>query len=375
MLSFWEKESFIKYDVIISGSGISGLSCAASLIERNDKLKIAIIDQGIIPSGASTKNAGFACIGSLSEKSSDYKRMGEETFLKIIERRLKGLSILRNRLGDENIAYENHGGYELIIDAFGMECVNEIDEMNRFLEPLMGKDVFTIEPNAIEANGFNHKQIKTIVKNRYDGQIHTGKMMQTFLSYVQMKGVKIINGTQVKRFEENENEVLIHVSSEEQRIAFKAKHFVICTNAFTRELLPEIDIQPGRGQVLITKPIEGLKPKGVFYFDDGYYYFRNIGNRILFGGGRNLDFETENTTEFALNSKIQLQLEYYLNEMILPGVDFEIEQRWAGIMAFGNDKTPYVQAISKRVFAGVRLNGMGVALAGCIGDELADMII
>jgi hypothetical protein len=31
--------------------------------------------------------------------------------------------------------------------------------------------------------------------------------------------------------------------------------------------------------------------------DQGYYYFRNIGDRIL--GGRNLDFDVENTTEFT----------------------------------------------------------------------------
>jgi hypothetical protein len=49
--------------------------------------------------------------------------------------------------------------------------------------------------------------------------------------------------------------------------------------------------------------------------DQGYYYFRN-GDRILLGGGRNLDFDVENTTEFAQTEIVQNKLEE-LKEVIL----------------------------------------------------------
>jgi hypothetical protein len=51
--------------------------------------------------------------------------------------------------------------------------------------------------------------------------------------------------------------------------------------------------------------------------DRGYYYFRNIGDRILLGGGRNLDFDVENTTEFAQTEIVQNKLEELLKEVIL----------------------------------------------------------
>jgi hypothetical protein len=54
-----------------------------------------------------------------------------------------------------------------------------------------------------------------------------------------------------------------------------------------------------------TEPIDNLDVRGTFHLDCGYYYFRNIGDRILLGGGRNLDFETETTTEFAQTEIIQ----------------------------------------------------------------------
>ena len=49
--------------------------------------------------------------------------------------------------------------------------------------------------------------------------------------------------------------------------------------------------------------------------ESGYYYFRNVGNRILFGGGRNLDFAGEMSTEFETTQLIQEKLTQYLNEL------------------------------------------------------------
>jgi hypothetical protein len=37
-----------------------------------------------------------------------------------------------------------------------------------------------------------------------------------------------------------------------------------------------------------------LKVNGIFSFDEGYYYFRNIANQIFFGDAHNIDLEVEN---------------------------------------------------------------------------------
>jgi glycine/D-amino acid oxidase-like deaminating enzyme len=108
--------------------------------------------------------------------------------------------------------------------------------------------------------------------------------------------------------------------------------------------------------------------------DKGYYYFRNIGDRILFGGGRNLDFEGEATSEFGETELIQNRLEKVLKEVILPHQEFKIEHRWSGIMGLGTTKNPIVEALSENVYCGVRLGGMGVAIGSLIGNELADLI-
>ena len=125
---------------------------------------------------------------------------------------------------------------------------------------------------------------------------------------------------------------------------------------------------------VITKPIKNLHIQGTFHLDEGYYYFRNINNRILLGGGRNLDFKGEETMMFGETDLIQRQLETNLVESILPDTEFEIERRWSGIMGIGNQKKAIVKQVSNHVFCGVRLGGMGVAIGSLVGKELADLI-
>src|SRR5687768_11476926 len=116
MLSFWETESFLTYDIIIIGSGIIGLSTAVSIKERSPESSVLVLERGIFPAGASTRNAGFACFGSLTEILSDLEKNGPDKTLSVLEKRIKGLEMLRNRLGDEAMDYQHAGGYELIFE-------------------------------------------------------------------------------------------------------------------------------------------------------------------------------------------------------------------------------------------------------------------
>ncbi len=374
MLSFWEQKEFIRFDYIIVGSGITGLSTACVLKERNPNAKILILERGLFPTGASTKNAGFACIGTLSEKVYDLSLMGEKNLLQLVENRWKGLQLLRKRLGDAKIDFQNNGGYELVFNSGIENHLDKIDFMNAMLFPLFGKNIFVEKKDKIDAFGFNKKLLSSIVENEIEGQLDTGKMMNSLHDYAASLGIKIITGAEVNSIEENNHCVEILVSCNQSTQTFKAEKTVVCTNAFTKKLFPELEIIPGRGQVICTSPIENLKIKGTFNFDEGFYYFRNFENRIIFGGGRNLDFEKERTTNFELNETIISKLEWYLKELIIPEKQFTIDYKWTGIMAFGENKLPIVQRMSDRIAVGARLNGMGVALGSKIAEDLADLL-
>ena len=365
--SYWElKEWFTNIDFTIVGSGIVGLNCALQLKKTHPKAKILILEKGMLPQGASTKNAGFACFGSLSELIDDLNTHTQQEIYNLVDKRWKGLQLLRNNLGDKNIDFQQNKGFELCdSEAFFEECVSKRQQINQLLKPIFNADVFSVSENI-----FNFKKVHTkYLVNNFEGQIDTGKMAFELLQKVQKLGVKILNNISVESFTDNEGKVNVKTS----RLDFYTNKLCIATNGFSNQLLEE-KVQPARAQVLITKPIKKLQIKGTFHLDKGYYYFRNINDRILFGGGRNLDFKTEETTKFGETEIIQNELEKILKETILPNTNFEIDHRWSGIMGVGNQKKAIVKQVSNNVFCGVRLGGMGVAIGSLVGKELAELI-
>ena len=375
MLSFWETESFLQYDVIIIGSGIMGISTAISIKEKSPEKSVLVLERGLFPSGASTRNAGFASFGSLTEILSDLKTTPPETILALIEKRWRGLARLRQRLPDSVMDYQHTGGFELLSEK-EMPALESIEKVNEILKPLFPEGTYTNRPDLVKTLGFNPEKVKSIVFNPYEGHVHTGKMMKALLQLAQEKGVEIRTGAEVTKIEETGSGVRVSVQDAVRKtVCFQGEKVAVCTNAFSQRLVPELCITPGRGQIILTKPIPELKFKGAFHFDEGYYYFRNVGQRVLFGGGRNLAFEQENTTEISYNETILLQLEKLLQEVILPGQPFEIDQRWSGIMGFTEDKQPIIRKHSESIIVGFACNGIGVSLSSTAGDEIADLVI
>lgn len=366
-LSYWEiKQWFQNIDFTIVGSGIVGLNCALRLKQLYPKAKVLVLEKGMLPQGASTKNAGFACFGSLSELIDDLKSHSEEEVVQLVQRRWNGLQFLRENLGDIKIDYQLNKGFELFNDkALYEECLSKKEAINNLLRPVFNKDVFT---NC--SNIFDFRNIAgDYIVNQFEGQIDTGKMMFELLKKVQQAGVVVLNNTMVEEFEDNGHCVTIKTNN----VSFETNKILIATNGFSNTLVSE-NVKPARAQVLITQPIKDLHIKGTFHLDKGYYYFRNINNRILFGGGRNLDFEGEETTHFATTDLIQNKLEELLRTTILPNTAFEIAHRWTGIMGVGDQKKSIVKPISTNVFCGIRLGGMGVAIGSLVGKELAELV-
>ena len=368
-LSYWEiKNWFSQVDFTIVGSGIVGLNTALRLREKYPASKILILEKGMLPQGASTKNAGFATFGSLSEIIDDLKSHTEEEVIQLIQKRWSGLQLLRKRLGDSRIDFKPYGGYELFLkedENSYSECSNKLPFINDILKPIFKSDVFVKE---VDRFGFGGIQ-EYLIFNPFEAQIDTGNMMQALLKQAAAEDILILNQQTVTSHFDNGNNVEVNIED----FSFTTKKLLFATNGFASPLT-EGAVKPARAQVVITAPIPDLDIKGTFHLDKGYYYFRNIGDRILLGGGRNLDFEAENTTEFGQTEIVQKKLEDLLKKVILPNHDFQIEHRWSGIMGIGNSKNPIVSQLTENVYCGVRLGGMGIAIGSIIGTELADLI-
>lgn len=360
-------ETFYRHrDILIIGAGFTGLWTAISIKEKFPAASVLVIERGAVPMGASSRNAGFACFGSLTEIIADSGKMGWDKTLELVQMRFDGLQKIRNYFKPEEIDFELCGGYEILNDGLALEQMNEVNEHLKKITGL--KETFSPDNKKLKEFGLANADI--LVSNPCEGSLHSGKLLQKLLEKCQQLGIEFLFGTEVSAISENENTVQVKTNNFEISTA----KLIIATNAFTKDLIPDIDLVPVRGQILLTEPIENLQLKGTFHYDEGFYYFRNLGNRILLGGARNLDFQTEEASVMETTDFLQSHLENFLRSVILPNQDFRIANRWSGIMAMGKEKSPLVQTISPRQIVAVRLSGMGVALAPKIGEMVAEMI-
>ena len=371
-LSYWERKTYFEeVDFLIIGAGIVGFSTAIELKKKYPDAKILILERGYLPAGASSKNAGFACFGSVTELLDDLTKMNESNVWETVANRWNGLQNLKQLIGEDNLELESNGSWDLIMP----DEINSITEINSKLpylnakiEEITGeKNVYLEDKNCSATFGFNG--VQTSYFNRLEGQINTGKMITRFHQLAIEKGILCLFGISVEALQSN----LYNIGLQTSVGYMKARNVLICTNGFAQQFLPNRDINPARAQVLVTTPIENLKVKGTFHYQQGYYYFRNVEDRILLGGGRNLDFLGETTTKLETTSQITDVLTDLLKNVILPNQQFSIEYNWSGIMGVGQTKAPIIEKMDERIAVGVRLGGMGVAIGSLVGKELSEL--
>ena len=368
-LSYWEHQSFFgPADVAIIGAGLVGLTAALYLRQLRPAWRVVVLERGPLPSGASTKNAGFACFGSISELIEQDKRGDLQA---VVAARWAGLARLRELLGDAALDYQPVGGYELFRHAeagLAAECRDKIDYFNALLAPVVGQ-ARTFADASAETGRFGFGGVGTLLRNEHEGCLDTGRMMRTLLARAWAADVPILTNCAVETIEAAAVGNRLHLAN---GAMVEATQVLLATNAFATELLPELAVTPGRGQVLVTEPLPDVALPGTFHYDHGYAYFRQLpDHRILLGGGRNLDFAAEATTVPGLTAPVQAYLETLLHEMIVPGRQPRIDYRWSGVMGFGPALAPIIDWARPGVLAAVRCNGMGVALGAGTGWQAA----
>ncbi len=374
-LSYWEWDQYLReVDFLIIGGGIVGLSAAIRIKEMEQSAKVTVMERGPLPIGASTRNAGFACFGSMTELLDDLQHAPEAEVVELVQKRYDGLQRLRSRFGEKAIGYQELGGYEIFrsneVELFD-NCLAKRAHLNDLLAPITGQKETFVDASS-KQTAFQFGQVRHLLLNQAEGQLDTGCLMYALQLRAQQLGVRFLGGVPLDSWQDGNDGVQVKTK---QGWEVSVKRLLVATNGFAGQWLPDWDLQPARNQVLVTEPVDDLPFSGCFHYDRGYYYFRNLGNRVLLGGGRHLDREGETTTEFGEHSMIREALKTLLATVILPGRKVKIERWWTGIMGVGARKTPLVEAVGPHSVAAVRLGGMGVALGTWVGESGADMLL
>ena len=357
-----------KYDFVVIGAGFTGLSTAYHLSLGHPSAQIAIIDKHQPPLGASTRNAGFACIGTVGEFLADAELEEKDVIWDRMKSRWDGLELLRSILGDQAIGYEASGGHELFTSKDSYAKVeSHIKLCDEALRARIGRSDW-YQPTKV--NNFDAIHMPN------EGCLQPAKAWQSFAQKCRERSIKLCWGVNVSNIHHHIDGVTIELALDQLHDVISAKAVVLATNAFSSTIkstdCETSSVQPGRGMVWVTKPLSSLKWRGTFHAEEGYIYFRSVGeNRLLLGGARHIDKASEETLSFGVNTKIAAFLKQYMQEILQVSPE-TIAYEWSGIMGFTSNKNPICKASdSGNEIHAVGLSGMGVALSTELGRSAA----
>lgn len=372
-LSYWEKKNFLTdQDLIIVGGGLVGLSTAIQFSSSRPTARVLLVERAPLPLGASTRNAGFACLGSPSELIADVEAVGLENTIDLVRRRAQGIRRLRGLVPDQAMHFEPTGGYEVFTEQqsdLHESCLQHLDLFNTKCRPFLDADIFSVNSQYLA----HHKDLfAQTIAAPLEGLIDPAAMIKYMTAKARDQGVDCLH-TNVQAVHQNAEGVELETTLG----LLTSKHLLIATNGFTQALLPNIEIQPARNVVLVTSPVKHSL-RGAFHHQAGYYYFRHIEDRILIGGARHLQLDRESTSEFGIPADLKDHLNSFLQIHVIPNQSFSIEYEWSGIMGFGQNKIPSINRVSPNIMVVAGLGGMGIALGSELGheasEELAELI-
>ncbi|NNC82778.1 MAG: FAD-binding oxidoreductase, partial [Flavobacteriales bacterium] len=239
MFSYWEqREAARPFDILIIGGGITGYSTAIECKMYRPDIRVGLLEKNNFQTTASSKNAGFACFGSVSEMVSDLKGTSEDDFCELVRKRWEGLRLLRQRAGDQYIRFNESGGYEIFRDTDSYSAaMEEVPRLNRLLRSIIGTEVF--QP-VDDMDRFGFRGVQGMLVNRYEGQLDPARMMSRLRQVARTLDVEYYTA-EVTSIEEKNHDVEVSVSD----VVLKASQVIVAVNGLASEFL-DLEVKPAR---------------------------------------------------------------------------------------------------------------------------------
>jgi glycine/D-amino acid oxidase-like deaminating enzyme len=331
---------------------VTGLACARVLAENT--LRVRVLEARKAAAGASGRNGGFALRGLSVRYSSvrlaDVWRLTEETIGHMAELAgdaFRPAGSLYAILSEEEAVAARVEQAALREDGFVLEWVDR-ENLPPLLRPHFLGGLF----------------------NPGDGALHPGRWARRMASHAVAAGAAIAEDTRAVGLDGT------NVLTSKGTVS--ADHVVLATDGYTHGLVPEVDevITPARAQVLATEPLAERYFEQVVAAREGWDYWQQTADgRLVIGGQRDLDLDSEFTRDDEPTDSMQARIEGIARALVpdLP----PITHRWAGSMGFTPDWMPLVGELPgrPRVWTSLGYSGHGNVLALACGEGIANAIL
>jgi sarcosine oxidase, subunit beta len=353
-------------DVAIVGAGVAGCSIAYQLAKRGKS--IAVFDRRGVCSGASGRNGGMTGTGSAL-----HAKAGEA---------IAALTGENFRMLQDELPRELDDDFSLLVTGGVDIATNE--EQSEFLQQAVarqresGVDVEWLEGRqARELIPALSESILGVEWKRNSGHLWPFQLVNALANGARHYDTRFITHTEVLRVLTDSNRV---TGLETEHGTIEAGSVVIATNAWTRDLLPDLPdgaIVPARGQILVTQPVGQILPMPFSTNYDKEYGRQTHSGQILCGGFRRLDVDeglglrTEESHPPAIGGIAQCL------STIFPKLrDLRVVRTWAGLMGFTADGLPMIGSYGEHegLFVAAGFNGGGFSYTLATGKAIAQLV-
>lgn len=349
-------------DFLVIGAGIVGASVAyfASQAGRG----VVMTDTRDIALGASGRNAGFMITGLDTYYHRAIEQYGHEVTREVWKLSETTHRHLQHFIKQGNVPVRPTGSMLLAEDA------QEAHEL-ALAARAMDADKLSFEFLSHDPLGRGYT---AAIRQAHDAGVQPYKLTHAIF---EQSEAELIPNNEVYALQQTDEHTVTVWS---QRVIFKARYVMLCTNAYSARLHPYFigKVIPTRAQCLATAPLDHDVIDVCGYSDYGYMYYRQtFDGRFLIGGGRKENKPAENdTTDDRITDAVQNTLEAYMRKRF-PDITAPIERRWAGIMGFSVDGLPIVGTLPNepRIGFAVGFTGHGLAMGAGSAERAVDHLL
>ncbi len=369
-------------DVLVIGAGLTGASAAYHL--SGNGRRVAVVDAGDPANEASGRNGGnFELVpensvgeyrGLVQERAKFLREVdgdpseAERHASAVLNLTLRNRQRLRELVESEQIACDHCPAGWLFI-AHDDEVERGLREEAPFVER-HGAHVELWTPEQVRAEfGFVTSHHSRFLPD--DGSYHPFRYACGLLERAIARGVELYTRLPVLELGDD-------VTTAEGRV--RARCVVVATNAFTRELLPELAIEPYQSQVMVTEDVEDRTGGRIVTSEDGPVYFnqprgglRDGRAPLVFGGGDDRPLAEPRSRE---RSELVHRLLLEHRDRYFPELDGRAPAaEWIGPMGFTPDQLPMIGLLRDNLVVAAGFNGYGGSYTTAAGEAAAALAL
>ena len=352
-------------EVIVVGAGVMGCSAAYRLAQSGRR--VLVLEQRGIASGASGRNGGMCGAGSAM-----YSDAGRSVY----QMTTANLAMLKGLEAELETDFELRlpGTLNVATTPAMVEHLHE----SALAQQAAGIDVRWLD--AYEARQLMPALSESILGAEYatePGHLWPFKLVHGFANAARWLGAEFRLGVTVERLLRRGDRVVgVVVDGQE----LHAEQVVLCTNAYTPLILPELPkgaIVPARGQILVTQALPPILPHPFGTNFDKEYGRQTADGKILCGGFRRLD-EDEGLGQYEerVTPRVLQGIAGCLTSLFPRLAGVKVVRAWAGIMGFTADGLPLIgpSGMGEGLTLAAGFNGGGFSWAPVTGTVVADLV-